>query len=113
MSANLSYADAVKLLGGGDKGIVSALDKLTGGLLLAATGGGASFVLSLFDVQGELARLNQGLVSRLGDQVRGLAVSTARSGWLPHIGSSSSPGSSRRSAARGFLWRGGAAAGQV
>ena len=72
MSANLSYADAVKLLGGGDKGIVSALDKLTGGLLLAATGGGASFVLSLFDVQGELARLNQELVSRLGDQVRGL-----------------------------------------
>jgi len=72
MSANLSYADAVKLLGGGDKGIVSALDRLTGGLLLAATGGGASFVLSLFDVQGELARLNQELVNRLGDQLRGL-----------------------------------------
>jgi hypothetical protein len=72
MSANLSYADAVKLLGGGDKRIVSALDRLTGGLLLAATGGGASFVLSLFDVQGELAQLNQELVSRLGDQLRGL-----------------------------------------
>lgn len=72
MSANLCYADAVKLLGGADKRIVSALDRLTGGLLLAATGGGASFVLSLFDVQGELARLNQELVSSLGDQLRGL-----------------------------------------
>jgi hypothetical protein len=72
MSADLSYADAVKMLGGGDKRIVSALDRLTGGLLLAATGGGATFVLSLFDVQGELARINQELVSRLGDQLRGL-----------------------------------------
>ena len=71
MSNNLSYADAVKLLGGADKRIVSALDQLTGGLLLA-TGGGASFVLSLFDVQGELARLNLELVSGLGDRLRGL-----------------------------------------
>jgi len=72
MSNKLCYADAVKLLGGADKRIVSALDKLTGGLLLAATGGGGMFVLSLFDVQGELARLNRELVSSLGDQVRGL-----------------------------------------
>jgi hypothetical protein len=72
MSNKLCYADAVKLLGGADKGIVSALDRLTGGLLLAATGGGANFVLSLFDVEGELARLNRELVSGLGDQLRGL-----------------------------------------
>jgi hypothetical protein len=72
MSDKLGYADAVKLLGGADKGIVSALDGLTGGLLLATTGGGASFVMSLFDVRGELARLNQELVSSLGDQIRGL-----------------------------------------
>jgi hypothetical protein len=72
MPANLCYADAVKLLGGADKRIVSALDRLTGGLLLAGTGGGAGFVLSLFDVQGELSRLNQELVSGLGDQLRGL-----------------------------------------
>jgi hypothetical protein len=72
MSSKLSYADAVKLLGGADKGIVSALNKLTGGLLLATTGGGGQFVLSLFDVEGELARLNRELVGRLGDQLRGL-----------------------------------------
>jgi hypothetical protein len=73
MSNNLCYADAVKLLGGADKRIVSALDRLTGGLLLAATGGGATFVLNLFDVQGELARLNLELVSGLGDRLRGLS----------------------------------------
>jgi CheY-like chemotaxis protein len=72
MSDKLGYADAVKLLGGADKRIVSALDGLTGGLLLAATGGGASFVMSLLDVRGELARLNQELVSSLGNQIRGL-----------------------------------------
>lgn len=73
MSNNkLCYADAVKLLGGADKRIASALDRLTGGLLLATSGGGANFVLSLFDVQGELARLNRELVSGLGDQLRGL-----------------------------------------
>lgn len=70
MSSKLGYADAVKLLGGADKGVVPALNKLTGGLLVAAIGGGASFVLSLFE--GELARLNQALVSGLGDQLRGL-----------------------------------------
>ena len=74
MSSKLSYADAVKLLGGADKGIVSALNKLTGGLLLATTGGGGQFLLSLFDVQGELARLNRELVGRLGDQLRGLGL---------------------------------------
>jgi len=73
MSNNkLCYSDAVKLLGGADKRIVSALDRLTGGLLQAATGGGATFVLSLFDMQGELARLNRELVHSLGDQLRGL-----------------------------------------
>ena len=74
MSSNkLCYSDAVKLLGGADKRIVSALDRLTGGLLQAATGGGANFVLSLFDMQGELARLNRELVHSLGDQLRGLS----------------------------------------
>jgi hypothetical protein len=59
---------------------VSALDRLTGGLLLAATGGGATFVLSLFDVQGELARLNLELVSGLGIGCAGWAALTVRSG---------------------------------
>lgn len=72
MPRMLSYADAVRLLGGNDNRVVRALDRLTGGLLLAATGGGASFVLSLFDAKGELARLSDELVSGLGDRLSGL-----------------------------------------
>ncbi|QKW37066.1 hypothetical protein HUT06_26170 [Actinomadura sp. NAK00032] len=67
MSKRLSYADAVKLLGGTDSRIVAALDRLTGGLLLALTGGGSAFALSLFDAKGELARLSGELVAGLGD----------------------------------------------
>lgn len=72
MSNKLCYADAVKLLDGGDKGIIAALDKLTGGLLLAGTGGGGHLLLSMFDVQGELGRLNRELVRGVGDRLRGL-----------------------------------------
>ncbi|MGP3920124.1 NACHT domain-containing protein [Nonomuraea sp. 10N515B] len=71
MPNGLSYADAVKLLGGSNTGLVAALDRLTGGVLLAATGGGSEFVLSLFDAKGELARLSGELVSGLGDRLRG------------------------------------------
>ncbi|GAA1679947.1 hypothetical protein GCM10009733_090900 [Nonomuraea maheshkhaliensis] len=72
MPDRLCYADAVKLLGGSDSALVAALDRLTGGLLLAATGGGAEFALSLFDAKGELARLSGDLVSGLADRLRGL-----------------------------------------
>lgn len=72
MSNKLSYADAVKLLGGGDKGIVGALDRLTGGLVQATTGGTGQLLLSLFDAEGELASLNKKLVTGLGDKLRGL-----------------------------------------
>lgn len=68
----LCYADAVKLLGGSDSALVAALDRLTGGVLLAATGGGAEFALSLFDAKGELARLSGDLVGGLADRLRGL-----------------------------------------
>ncbi|MEO3781901.1 hypothetical protein ABGB12_01115 [Actinocorallia sp. B10E7] len=72
MSRKLSYADAVKLLGGESR-VVAALDRLTGGLLLAATGVGGEFVLSLFDARSELARLSRELVTGLSDRMRGLS----------------------------------------
>ena len=72
MPRALCYADAVKLLGG-DSPLVRTLDRLTGGLLLMATGGGSELALSLFDARGELARLSAELVSRLSDRLRGLS----------------------------------------
>lgn len=73
MSKKLSYADAVKLLGGADSKLVKALDRLTGGLLLAVSGGGSVFVLNLFDAKGELAQLSGELISSLSDRLRGLS----------------------------------------
>jgi AAA domain (dynein-related subfamily) len=72
MKKGLSYSDAVKLLGGGDSRIVAAIDKLAGGILLAASAGGAGLVLSLFDAKAEFARLSADLVSSLSDKFRGL-----------------------------------------
>ena len=71
MPRSLCYADAVTLLGGHGR-VVAALDRLTGGLLLAASAAGGGFVLSLFDAKGELARLGSELVGGLGDRLRGL-----------------------------------------
>jgi hypothetical protein len=68
----LSYADAVRLMGGGDSRAVATLDRLTGGLLLAASAAGAGFAVSLFEAKGELARLSTELVRGLGQQLRGL-----------------------------------------
>ncbi|WP_242886482.1 NACHT domain-containing protein [Actinomadura litoris] len=72
MARGLTYADAVRLLGGGESRIVTALDRLTGGLLLAATGGGSTFALSLFDAKGELFRHGHDLVRELVARKRGL-----------------------------------------
>src|SRR6202034_1203733 len=69
----LSYSDAVKLLGGADSRLVAALNRLTGGMLLAATGGTAAFVINLFDVRGELADLSAELICGISDRVRGLS----------------------------------------
>ncbi|MEU5951433.1 hypothetical protein [Streptomyces sp. NPDC047525] len=68
----MSYADAVRLLGGAESPALAALDRLTGGALLVATGGGSALALSLFDARGELARLSQSLVSGLAERSRGL-----------------------------------------
>ncbi|WP_436842817.1 NACHT domain-containing protein [Streptomyces venezuelae] len=69
----LSYQDAVRLLGGREDATVAALDRLTGGLLLASTATGAGFAAGLFDVRGELSRLGAGLVHGLGTRARGLS----------------------------------------
>lgn len=68
----VSYAEAVRLLGGTDNRLVTALDRLTGGVLLAATAGGSAFALSLFDAKGELARLGAELVGSLRERMSGL-----------------------------------------
>jgi hypothetical protein len=68
----LSYADAVRLMGGRESRTVAALDRLTGGLLLAASAAGSGFALGLFEAKGELARLSSELVRGLGERLRGL-----------------------------------------
>lgn len=67
MAKGLNYADAVKLLD--DSLVVGALDRLLGGVLLAASAGGAGFVLGLVDAKAELARLSIGLVTGLRDRL--------------------------------------------
>ena len=68
----LAYSDAVRLLGGSGSRVVTALDRLTGGLLLAATAAGSGFALSLFDARAELVRLSGDLVTGLSERLRGL-----------------------------------------
>ncbi|MGW6271731.1 NACHT domain-containing protein [Streptomyces sp. NPDC055060] len=72
MPRGMSYADAARLLGGTNSPTLTTLDRLTGGALLAATGGGSALALSLFDARGELARLSQSLFSGLAERSRGL-----------------------------------------
>lgn len=72
MGRGLSYADAVKLLGGQGSKVVAALDRLCGGLLLAVSAAGGGFALSLLGARTELARLSGDLVSGLGERMRGL-----------------------------------------
>ncbi|NGY63626.1 hypothetical protein G7043_32375 [Lentzea sp. NEAU-D13] len=59
----LTYRDAVKILGAGQSPLVSALDKMFGGLLLGATPL-APDLLSLFDAKSELVRLTYELVAK-------------------------------------------------
>ena len=66
----LSYADAVKLMGGRDSGVVAALDHLMGGILLAGAAASWGLALSLFEAKGELARLSNELVRGLASYFR-------------------------------------------
>jgi hypothetical protein len=73
MARGLSYADAVRLLGGRENRTIAALDRLVGGVLLVASAAGTGFVLSLFDPKSELARLSGDLVSGLAERLRGVS----------------------------------------
>jgi hypothetical protein len=68
----LAYSDAVRLLGGSDSRVMTALDRLTSGVLLAATVAGSGLALSLFEARAELLKLSTELVSRLSERLRGL-----------------------------------------
>src|SRR5260370_7742293 len=71
-AVGLSYADAVRLMGGQQSRTIAARDRLAGGLLLVASAAGSGFALSLFEAKGELARLSAELVQGLGERLRGL-----------------------------------------
>ncbi|WP_433382184.1 NACHT domain-containing protein [Actinoplanes sp. CA-142083] len=71
MPKGLSYADAVKLLGG--KGpLATTIDNLLGGLLSVATLGGSEAALGFFDAKAEMVRLSGLLTAKINDSVRGL-----------------------------------------
>jgi hypothetical protein len=63
----LSYSDAVRLLGGQDSKIVSALDKVAGGVLLGGAAAGVPGMLTLFGAKAEVVRLGHELVRKLSD----------------------------------------------
>ncbi|MFD1045033.1 hypothetical protein ACFQ1S_05200, partial [Kibdelosporangium lantanae] len=69
MARGLSYAEAVKILSGRDDRIISALDRLAGGALLAASATGVTFALSLFDPKSDLVRLSKDLVGDLAEKL--------------------------------------------
>ncbi|SNY73793.1 NACHT domain-containing protein [Paractinoplanes atraurantiacus] len=72
MGKTLSYADAARLLGGGDSKLVTALDNIAGGLLLAAVPAFPA-VLGLFDAKAEFARLGRDLVRGAAEKRSGLS----------------------------------------
>lgn len=61
----------MKILGAGQSPLVSALDKVFGGLLLGATPA-VPALLSIFDAKSELTRLTQELVAKGIDRRHGL-----------------------------------------
>ena len=68
----LSYADAVRLLGGEDSRIVTALDKITSGVLLGAAVG-VPALLGWLEARAEFARLCQDLVKGFAEHRSGLS----------------------------------------
>lgn len=73
MNKGLTYADAVRLLGGDDSKVVAAIDKLAGGILLAAAPGVVGVALNMFDLKSDFVQLSMSLVSSLRDKVSGLS----------------------------------------
>ncbi|WBB79903.1 ATP-binding protein [Micromonospora sp. WMMD882] len=72
MGDRLSYADAVRLLGGERSRFVEAFDRLAGWALLAGSGP-APALLGLFDAKAELVRLGRDLLRQLSEQRSGLS----------------------------------------
>ncbi|MEH1011671.1 hypothetical protein V6U90_00865 [Micromonospora sp. CPCC 206060] len=68
----LSYADAVRLLGGQQSRFVEAFDKLTGGALLAASVP-VPALLGIFDAKAEFVRLGHDLVRSASERRSGLS----------------------------------------
>ncbi|MCO8270722.1 hypothetical protein M1L60_08925 [Actinoplanes sp. TRM 88003] len=71
MPQRLSYADAVRILGGTGP-LAKAVDNLLGGVLSMATAGGSDLAISLFDAKTEVVRLGQLVTVQINDSVRGL-----------------------------------------
>jgi hypothetical protein len=61
----LSYVEAVKLLGGSQDKILTALDRLTGGILLDVPGHRGNFAFSLFEPASKLPVLCKDLISAM------------------------------------------------
>ncbi|GAA3962589.1 NACHT domain-containing protein [Actinoplanes auranticolor] len=72
MPQGLTYASAVKLLGGSSP-LVTVADNLLGGALSLATAGGSEVALSLFDAKAEAIRLGHLVAGKLTETVRGLS----------------------------------------
>ncbi|TDB97712.1 hypothetical protein E1091_08230, partial [Micromonospora fluostatini] len=73
MSDTLSYADAVRLLGGGRSKFVEWADRVTGWTLLGASAAGVGDALGIFDAKAELVRLGHDLVRGVAEQRSGLS----------------------------------------
>ncbi|MBU2662551.1 hypothetical protein KOI35_03445 [Actinoplanes bogorensis] len=71
MPQGLSYADAVRILGGSGP-LAKAVDNLLGGALSVATAGGSDVALSFFDAKNEMVRLGSLVTTKINDSVRGL-----------------------------------------
>ncbi|MER6754174.1 AAA family ATPase [Micromonospora echinofusca] len=69
----LSYADAVRLLGGEKSRVVDWFDKLTGWSLLGASAAGAPDALGIFDAKAEFVRLGHELVRAVSEKRSGLS----------------------------------------
>jgi hypothetical protein len=72
MERELSYRDAAVLMGKEPSRTVAMLDRLAGGLLLAAAPVTGGIALSLFEAKNEFIRLNEELLREIGQRARGL-----------------------------------------
>ncbi|MDP9794722.1 hypothetical protein J2S43_003234 [Catenuloplanes nepalensis] len=71
MPRGLTYADAVKILGGAGP-LVTIADNVAGGALSLVTFGGSDVALSLFDAKNEVVRLGHLVSGKIGEVLGGL-----------------------------------------